>query len=285
MFSELKSTRYVVLRYRSKLQLPGKGDIDIALKENVFNEAFRLIDRVARSHGIVSRIAVNRYYGKSIFLYKNDGSFFLKLDIHFKEIWKYLECVKMNRLFDGVWCDQNGAKRLSFANEAYLKLIFYFLNGSHLPEKYKHLRGSDIQLLLKDNVPNFALRFYGEKISNNAPGPVNRYSYILLSCIYLLVTGKFSFTVLAGYLKYICRQFRYEQFAIEFYSEASIEDVKEWSNELLPGLPIDFNGMRKSLNPRVNIVLSVGSEESNVSSDKYRELVVVKILKTYEYND
>lgn len=285
MFSSISPTQYVVLRYRSDLRSPVKGDFDIALKPHNFYIVFEKIKEAARKHSMTCRIASNRYYGKCIFVYKADTKFFLKLDIHFSEVWKYIETTTLSALFEGIWVDQNGAKRLAVQNEVYLKLVFYFLNGAKLPVKYEHLYGSDINACLNNNLPNFAVDFFGKKISANETHILTRYSYILLSVIYLVIVRRFDSNLVKGYFRYLYRRFTHKQFEVEFRSELTVEDLKEWSNILLPGLQLSFNGSRRCINPKINLIDVMNAGDSHGTIEEYYDSVVTKILDLYEYKD
>ena len=144
----LKSLQYCILRNYEDLPAKNSGkDIDMIISRKSFTKFIQIMEALAVTRDFMICPVEDHDHGKRYFIYSPAKNFFLKLDIHFNEVWRgacYLHSSQINNNR----CLHNGIYVIKRTHEAALLLVYSLLTCGLVKSTYIDLI---MKVLLSDN--------------------------------------------------------------------------------------------------------------------------------------
>ena len=156
------------------------GDIDIFIDKTTVNEFIGSLKAQFAKNDLKVKVKIS-LCGYCIYIVDKDWTGFCKLDVHVNEVYKYVTVLPNSQFLNNTYVDNNGLKRASFKNQAWIQYCFYLLNNQ--VDNPKFLRAYNY---LKLNCPEILIHLKPRGISASFSAGARKLLLLKLICKSLL---------------------------------------------------------------------------------------------------
>lgn len=176
----LAKNECLVLRISYDEEQLVSGDIDIFIDKTTVNEFIGSLKKHLTKKNLRVKVKIS-LCGYCIYIVDDDWAGFCKLDVHVNEVYKYVTVLPNSQFLNNTYIDNNGLKRASLKNQAWIQYCFYLLNNQI--DNPKFLRAYNY---LKLNYPEMLIHWKSRGVSAPFSAVAKKLLLLKLICKSLL---------------------------------------------------------------------------------------------------